>query len=182
VPTIVTHALLPLIAAAAAPDLKLSKRLIVAAMIVAVLPDADLISRLFGVPHTHDFGHRGASHSILFALLIGASGAMIARRFSSTRGQAFWFLFLSCLSHPLADMLTDGGKGMMLFWPLLHERFAWPVRPVEVSSIGLRAIDNGSLDDILLSELRWLILPALLLAVLFRLLARPYIDSDKGQS
>ena len=145
-PTILTHALLPLIAAAAVEDSKLSRRLVVVGMIAAVLPDADLISRAFGIPHTHDFGHRGVSHSLLFALLIGALGVLAAPMLNAGRRASFWFPFLSCVSHPLTDMLTNGGKGIMLLWPLAHDRFTWPLRPVEVSPIGLRSIDDGSID------------------------------------
>ena len=181
-PTIVTHALLPLIAAAAVPDFNLSRRLIFAGMAMAMFPDADLIARQFGVPHTHDFGHRGATHTLAFALAVGALGVLAAKALAASRRACFGFLFVSCLSHPLADMLTDGGKGMMLFWPVLRERFVWPMRPVEVSPVGLRAIASGAIDDILLSELMWLILPALLLAALCRWWRRPYIDLARGQS
>ena len=180
-PTVITHALLPLIGAAAVGP-PVSTRLAVAGMACAILPDADLISRWFDIPHTADLGHRGATHTILFALLMGALGAGGAASFRTSRAWAAGFLFLATLSHPLADMLTDGGKGIMLFWPLSDKRFRWLVHPVDVSPIGVRSLINGTLDDILLSELVWLVLPALLLAVLYRLVRRPYIDSGKGQS
>lgn len=181
-PTIVTHALLPLIAASAAPQLRPSGRLVAAGMIAAMLPDADLVSRVFGIPHAHDFGHRGASHTLLFALLVGAIAARLAPTLAASRRSAFWFLFASTLSHPLTDMLTDGGKGIMIFWPLVDDRLKWPMQPIEVSPIGLRAVETGAITDILLSELVWLVLPALLLAVLCRLWCRPHIDLAKGQS
>lgn len=151
-------------------------------MVAAVLPDADLISRYFGIPHTHDFGHRGASHTLLFALIAGIVAALSARRLDSRHVVAFWFVFLSTLSHPLTDMLTDGGKGIMIFWPFVHHRFAAAVRPIEVSPIGFRSVENGRIADILSSELIWLILPALLLAALCRRVLRHYIDLARGQS
>ena len=176
-----THALLPLIGAAAVRP-AISGRLVIAAMACAMLPDADLLSRLFDMPHTHDLGHRGATHTILFALLVGLTGAWAGPLLRARRSVAAAFLFLATVSHPLTDMLTDGGKGMMMLWPLSHERFRWPVQPIEVSPIGVRSLDSGTLDRILLSEFLWLVLPAVLLAVLYRLARRPYIDSGKGQS
>jgi inner membrane protein len=181
VPTIITHALLPLIAGAAAKP-KVSTPLIFAGMAAAILPDGDLVSRLFGIPHTADLGHRGVSHTLLFALLIGSLAAWAAPLLKARRRIAGVFVFAATLSHPLTDMLTDGGKGMMLFWPVSHDRFRWPETPVEVSSIGLRSLYDGSIGRILLSELLWLILPALFLATLYRLATRPHIDLDRGPS
>ncbi len=79
-------------------------------------------------------------------------------------------------------MLTDGGKGIMLWWPLSDVRFAWAERPVEVSGILGRSIVDGRLPAVLRSELVWLVAPALLLALLVRVLTTPHIDLDKGQS
>lgn len=91
-------------------------------------------------------------------------------------------LFLSALSHGLTDMLTDGGKGIALMWPLSGERLFAPFRPIEVSPILLRGFENGKLPLVLASELVWLIAPAILLALLVRSLAPLHIDLDKGQS
>jgi len=167
-PTILTHALLPLIGAAAAPRARLSKRLVAAGMIAAALPDADVIVRSFGVPHTHDFGHRGATHTILFAILVAIGGWLAARPLRSSPTPAFLFVLLSTLSHPLTDMLTSGGKGIMLYWPLEHVRFKFLFHPVEASPVGLQGIESGAIWHVLLSEALWLLLPALLLAFFCR--------------
>jgi inner membrane protein len=140
-------------------------------MAAAILPDADLISRLFGIPHTHDFGHRGATHTILFALLLAAIAAFHAGKLLVRRRVAFLFIFFSALSHPLSDMLTNGGKGIMLFWPFDSTRFAWAVRPVEVSPILLRGFEDGRIWSVLMSEVQWLWGPAIVIAVIVRLIA-----------
>lgn len=79
-------------------------------------------------------------------------------------------------------MLTDGGKGIALLWPLCGERMFAPYRPIEVSPILLRGFENGKLPLVLASEFFWLIAPAILLAVLVRSLVPLHIDLDKGQS
>jgi inner membrane protein len=168
-PTIMTHALLPLIAAAALPRPFVSSRLVAACMVAAMLPDADVVSRLFGIPHWHDFGHRGATHTVLFALLVGAAGTLAARSLRASGAAAFWFLFASTLSHALTDMLTTGGKGIMIFWPADHSRMKFLFHPVEVSPIGLRGFETGRIWEVLLSEAIWLWVPAALLAFLARL-------------
>ena len=79
-------------------------------------------------------------------------------------------------------MLTDGGKGIALMWPVSGERLFAPVRPIEVSPILLRGFENGKLPLVLVSELIWLIAPAILLALLVRGRGPHHIDLDKGQS
>lgn len=151
-------------------------------MIAAVLPDADVIGFRLGIPYGAELGHRGASHSLLFALLCGLVAMATANRLKSSRRVASAFVALSAASHGLADMLTDGGRGIALWWPLSAERLFWPIRPVEVSPIGVRALTDGSMLRVLASEALWLLLPATLLALLFRLAVPPHIDLPKGQS
>ncbi|MDX2015345.1 MAG: metal-dependent hydrolase [Myxococcaceae bacterium] len=99
---------------------------------LSLLPDADVIAFVFRVPYEAPFGHRGASHSVTFAALC-ALGALLARR----DHRLALVTGLVVLSHPLLDMLTDGGLGCALFWPLSNERLFWPVRPLPVAPIGV---------------------------------------------
>src|SRR5438477_13211390 len=46
---------------------------------LAMLPDADVIAFAFGIPYEHPFGHRGATHSFVFALFIAALAFVLAR-------------------------------------------------------------------------------------------------------
>ncbi len=97
----------------------------------SLLPDLDVIAFRFGVPYAAPFGHRGATHSIVFALLVAACGWLLTRSWRSTLAA-----LVVVLSHPLLDMLTDGGLGVALFWPFTAERFFWPVQPLPVAPIG----------------------------------------------
>ncbi|HYC94865.1 MAG TPA: metal-dependent hydrolase [Sphingomicrobium sp.] len=179
-PTILTHAALPLIAAWALGPKRVPPRLAAMGALLAVAPDLDVIGRAFDIPHTAPLGHRGVSHSLAAAALLALLGMAVSAR--DRRWRSFAFLFAAASSHGLTDMLTDGGKGIMLWWPLSNVRYAWMERPVEVSGILGRSIADGRLPAILWSELLWLVAPALLLALLVRLVTATHIDLDKGQS
>ena len=143
----------------------MSRRLIAAGIAAAVLPDADVIGFRFGVPYASEFGHRGASHSLAFALLLGLIAATLAPRLQARRWTALLFVGLSAASHGLADMLTDGGRGVVLFWPLTSARYFFPARPIEVSPIGLPQLGSDRMLAVLGSEALWLLLPAAILAL-----------------
>jgi inner membrane protein len=63
-------------------------------------------------------GHRGFTHSIVFAAALSALLTFTLLR-NSLGGNwlIFLFLFISTLSHSLLDMLTNGGLGVALFAP-----------------------------------------------------------------
>ena len=180
-PTILTHAALPLIAAWGLGSGRIPPRLALTAAIVALIPDLDVFGRFAGIPAESIMGHRGASHSVAAALVIGMLAACMPVRSVGWRARAF-VLFLAGLSHGLADMLTDGGKGIALFWPMSSDRMFFWFRPLDVSPIFLRGLENGKLPLVLASEALWLLLPISLLAILFRHGAIPHIDSGRGQS
>jgi membrane-bound metal-dependent hydrolase YbcI (DUF457 family) len=50
---------------------------------------------------------------------------------------ALLLLFLAAASHPLLDMLTDGGLGVALLAPFSWSRYFFPFRPIPVSAIGV---------------------------------------------
>lgn len=103
---------------------------------LSLLPDADVIAFAFGVPYADPLGHRGASHSLAFAVGMGVLvGAVAAARRS---GGLRWGLGATALvaSHPLLDALTDGGLGVALFWPWDGARHFAPWRPIPVAPIG----------------------------------------------
>ena len=180
-PTILTHAALPLIAAWGLGPKRVSPRLAMTGAVVAVLPDLDVIVRLFGISADSPLGHRGISHSLAAALLLAVAGSWLLGPRPPWRS-SLPFLFPAGLSHGLTDMLTDGGKGIALFWPVSDARLFAPFRPVEVSPILLRGIESGKLPIVLASEAIWVLLPICTLALLFRWVVAPHIDLPRGQS
>ena len=157
-PTIFTHAIVPLAARFALGRKALPPRLVTAGMIAAMAPDFDTVAFKFGIAYADPFGHRGATHSIVFALLLGGLAAIAAPWLRSGRWRAFAFIALCTLSHPLLDALTSGGLGVALLWPVSHERFFAPWRPIAVSPIGARFFSARGVT-VLWSELKWVWLP-----------------------
>ena len=103
---------------------------------LSMLPDADVIAFALGIPYEASFGHRGASHSLCFALLMGLVVGLVARL---ARGA---WLRLGCLtvlvvaSHPILDAMTTGGLGVALLWPWSDARIFFDWRPIPVAPIG----------------------------------------------
>jgi len=170
-PTVMTHAVLPLVLGTALGRRAVPPRLLLAGAIAAVLPDADVAAFGLGIAYADDFGHRGASHSLLFAAGIALCGALLATPLRTTRWRAAAWLFASAASHPLLDALTNGGLGVALWWPWMDTRWFAPWRPIAVSPIGAHFFSGRGLA-VLVSEARWVWLPTVL-AALAVVAARP---------
>lgn len=157
-PTILTHAAIPLAMYAASEPGRVSRRLLAAGVVAAMLPDADVVAFALHIPYADAFGHRGASHSLLFAALIALLGALCAKPLRSNPLQAAMWLFVCTASHPLLDAMTSGGLGVALAWPWSDARWFAPWRPIRVSPIGAGFFSERGMET-LLSELRWVWLP-----------------------
>lgn len=107
---------------------------------LSMLPDADIVSFMVGIPYSDQFGHRGASHSLVFAAAVGVITALVARTAPGKRGWLGLLAALVVASHGLLDTLTDGGLGVALFWPFENARHFAPWRPIPVSPIGREMI------------------------------------------
>lgn len=172
-PSIITHAAVPLALWCAADRGRIPPRLLVAGVIAAMLPDADVLAFALHIPYADAFGHRGASHSLLFAGVLAALAAALALAFFGSRRpwsagvcqptlastvQAAVFVFVCAASHPLLDAMTSGGLGVALAWPWSEQRFFAPWRPIRVSPFAPQFFSARGVAT-LLSELRWVWLP-----------------------
>lgn len=131
---------------------------------LSFLPDLDVVAFFGERPYGSAWGHRGASHSIVAALLVGAAVGLLARLNkwgSFTRVAALVGTVVG--SHAVLDMLTNGGGGIMWLWPLSSDRFFAPWNPIPVSPIGLNYISRYGLT-VALTELVYFS-PLLLYAV-----------------
>ena len=104
---------------------------------LSLLPDADVIGFSFGVKYGDAWGHRGATHSVAFALAIGGLVALAARRLRVSPLRVWMIASAVLVSHGLLDTMTDGGLGCALFWPFDLTRYFAPWRPIPVAPIGL---------------------------------------------
>lgn len=133
---------------------------------LTIAPDVDVAAFRFGIPYEHMFGHRGISHSLLAALLTTGIAAAIGARVWRLHFGLLWLYFFLCMgSHGLTDMLTGGGLGIALFAPFTSERYFFEIRPIRVSSFGVTDFMNGRWITVMASELRWIWLPSLGLAI-----------------
>ena len=139
----------------------LSKRLLVAGVVASVVPDLDVVAFRLGIPYAAAFGHRGFSHSLLFALIVAVVGASLARPLLSTPKRSFWFLFVAVASHGVLDAFTNGGLGIAFLWPFSGERFFAPFQPIEVAPLGLSRFLSLKGVAVLWSEVLWVWLPFL---------------------
>jgi len=48
-----------------------STRFWVLTVLCCVLPDVDVLGLVMGIPYDHLLGHRGITHSVVFAIMIG---------------------------------------------------------------------------------------------------------------
>jgi inner membrane protein len=145
-----------------------SKRVWIAGIVCSMLPDLDVIGFRFGVHYGDFWGHRGFTHSLVFAaLLAGAVTVAIAQvRPEIRRVSLFVYLFLATASHGLLDAMTDGGLGVAFFSPFDNGRYFLPWRPIRVSPIGISRFFTGRGFAILESEMVWIWLPSVLVVVL----------------
>jgi inner membrane protein len=177
-PTVISHPAIPLALAMIGGRKHVPGRLLIAAAVASVLPDADAVGFYLGIPYGHTFGHRGFSHSIAFALIIGCGGIILASRLRSTKLAAFLVLFISAFSHGILDAMTTGGMGVAFFSPFSNQRFFLPWRFIRVSPISIRRFLTLRGWSVLQSEFLWIWLSSLAVGIMGFLLRKKFWDSS----
>ncbi len=122
-----------------------------------MLPDVDVLGLRFGVPYGELFGHRGVTHSLFFA---GPAALVVTSLFQNKARvtelmQIFVCIFAATASHGMLDALTNGGLGVAFFVPFDPTRYFFPVRPILVSPIGVKAFLSQRGLSVLFSEMVW---------------------------
>lgn len=174
-PTLFSHTLVAVTAG------KLSARCVepgsfwTALAVCSCLPDIDVAGFLVGIRYGDMLGHRGLSHSLLFAMATGLAAALLTAR-SPHLSPAWWgraaLFSLVTASHGVLDAFTAGGLGVAFFSPFDPTRYFFPVRPLAVSPIGLASFLSRRGFETLASEALWIGLPCLLLLTAAWLLRR----------
>jgi len=131
---------------------------------LAMLPDADVIGFSWGIPYESVLGHRGLSHSLLFAFCIGILTTLLFfRKGTSLRVKLVFttYFFLCTASHGVLDAMTTGGLGIAFFSPFDTTRYFFPWRPIAVSPIGVENFLGEWGKRVLLNEMIWIGIPAI---------------------
>ena len=162
-PTIFSHAIFASSVGRAFREAHGQTRFWILTAVCAMLPDADAISFAFGVRYQSMFGHRGITHSIFFAVVVGI---VVSVLFYSHTEIPKWklaaYFALVTATHPFLDMFTNGGLGVALLAPFSGERFFFPWRPIEVSPIGIGFFSERGLG-VIASEVIWIWIPSALI-------------------
>ena len=164
-PTVFTHPAVPLAIGLGLGKDVISTPLLIAGVAVSMMPDLDVLAFRYGISYASDFGHRGFSHSLLFAATLALLGACVFRYFHSNFGRAFWFLFLAAASHGILDAFTNGGLGIAFLWPFSSQRFFAPVQVIQVSPIGISRFLSPRGLSVLISEMIWAWIPCAIIGI-----------------
>lgn len=133
------------------------------AFFCCLLPDADVIGFFLGIPYEHVLGHRGLTHSLFFAGIMGILVPRLAVPGLALRSRSYGvlaiFFFGVTMSHGVLDAMTNGGLGIAFFAPFDSSRYFFPWRPITVSPIGLSSFFSEWGLGVLWSELFWIGMP-----------------------
>ena len=162
-PTVLTHGVIAVAASKTFLGKRTGRRVLLAAVFCSVLADIDAIGLRMGIPSGDFLGHRGFTHSLVFAAIVSFSVAAVgfwSARIFSLRWLGVWvLLFVVAASHGALDAMTNGGLGIALLAPFDQTRYFLPVRPLEVSPIGLGNFFSRWGGAVLASEIIWVWTP-----------------------
>jgi inner membrane protein len=166
-----THAFMGGVAAKLLPPKYQTKYFWWLALLCPIVPDLDVIAFKF-VSYAHPMGHRGFTHSFVFAFLLAAIISLCAYRHFKIFSKDWWkitgFFFVITASHGIFDALTNGGMGVAFFSPFDNTRYFLPWRPLLVSPIGIRNFLSGWGVDVILNELLVIVVPLFLIRNIIR--------------
>ncbi|PYS62155.1 MAG: metal-dependent hydrolase [Acidobacteria bacterium] len=163
-PTIISHG----VAAVAIGKVFLAERtparFWILSILCAMLPDIDVVGFAFGIRYSDMLGHRGLTHSLSFALVVGLLAAWFTLHTTPESLTTWVFLsvyfFIVTASHGLLDAMTNGGLGVAFFAPFSNARYFFGWRPIEVSPLALDEFFSARGLTVLWSEIKWIWIPS----------------------
>jgi inner membrane protein len=169
-----SHAIVALAIGKAVQNKDLSWRELLLGALCSVLPDLDVIGFYIDIQYGDLWGHRGMTHSVVFAALLAGSlvGVWYRGKPAVVMTALFLYFFLCTASHGVLDAMTNGGLGVAFFSPFDTTRYFFPVRPVLVSPIGVSEFFSAYGVRILASEAIWIWLPSGVAFLVFRVAQR----------
>ena len=169
-----SHAIVAVTMGQAFQHKELSWRELFLGALCSVVPDLDVIGFYCGIQYGDVWGHRGLTHSVVFAALL--AGSLVALWYRGKPAVAmtglFLYFFLCTASHGVLDAMTNGGLGVAFFSPFDTTRYFFPVRPVLVSSIEISEFFSAYGVRVMVSEAAWIWLPSCAAFVVLRAVQR----------
>ncbi|MBL7554789.1 MAG: metal-dependent hydrolase [Bdellovibrionaceae bacterium] len=163
--TIFSHAVVGCTMVGLPPSKLRAKSIYFFAGLSAILPDFDYLGYVRQIPYSSVWGHRGITHSLLFAAITGiVLGVPHGFWLKASAVRLSVFFFLTTISHGIIDACTNGGLGVAFYAPYNTLRYFFPWRPIQVSPMGLGFFSERGLV-VLISELYWILLPCAAIAL-----------------
>jgi inner membrane protein len=113
---------------------------------LALLPDADVLGLSFGLADHGPYGHRGYSHSLLFAATIAGIAFWVARKWGTRPWFTALLAFLAVTSHGILDAMTYRTRGIPFLWPFDEMRVTFPWRPIPPAPTGMGFFSKRGLE------------------------------------
>lgn len=113
---------------------------------LAILPDADVAGVALGLDYHGAYGHRGYTHSVLFAVTIAGLAYVVARKWGTRPWFTALLAFLAVISHGLLDAMTYRTRGMPFIWPLSDLRVTFPWRHIPPAPVGTNYLSQRGLE------------------------------------
>lgn len=154
-PSSISHAVAGLAVGAWVGPKEPPQRFWTLAAICGALPDIDVLG-WFSVPNSSLIGHRALTHSISFAVLIGALATWsMFRDYQewTARLRLFAAFTLATASHGVLDAFSAYSVGVEFFAPFSQTRYRFLFNP-------LRDYQEVGVWRALLEEFFWVLLPA----------------------
>jgi inner membrane protein len=174
-PTFIGHGISGLAIGSFAARKPYSKKALLLCMACSIAPDLDAVTFRIGIPYSHWLGHRGFSHSLLFAGILATADLFSLRKAEPSgkiRAGLWACFFISTALHDLLDAMTNGGLGIAFFSPFDTTRYFLPWRPIEVSPIALGRFLSPRGSLVLQSEFFWVMIPSFFILAALRLIKR----------
>ena len=171
--TVFTHALVAAsLGQAGKADWRNDWRFWYVAVLCSILPDVDVLGFRFGIHYGDLWGHRGMTHSLLFAAVVATLMAFRFQYPARERWKLGLLLFVITASHGVLDAMTNGGLGVAFFSPCDRTRYFFPWTPIQVSPIGAGGFFSARGLEVIWSEIVWLWVPTITVGAVLYTLAR----------
>ena len=135
-----------------------------------IVPDLDAIGWPIGMGDIELLGgHRGFTHSIPFAVLLGAAaawGIFRGERWKPLRLRLWLCFALATMTHGALDALSTIGEGVRFFSPFRDTRYVSAWQPLHASRAPPEARPVSRIAYIVRDEMQYVILPCVILIVI----------------